>query len=71
MATGMEVCGSHFDVVAGRVMFGEVISQIEVSLLPVDLELTLFDLVLDPIETHVHGLGPLDFGLSVGKPICG
>jgi hypothetical protein len=36
-------------------MLCEVVVQISFSGLPVDDELELFDLVMDPVETHVHG----------------
>ena len=67
----MEVCASHDDVVARWVVLGEIVGQIEFSLLPVDSKLALLDLVLDPIESYVHGLGPLNFGTAIGKPIGG
>ena len=42
------------------------------TFLPVDAELALFDPVMDPIESHVHGFGPFDLGVAIGKPIgCG
>ena len=38
-------------------MLGEVVSAIGGSWGPVDMELTLLDSILDPIESHVYGLG--------------
>jgi hypothetical protein len=53
------------------VMLCVVIGVVAISLKPVDMEVVLGDPILDPIESHVHGFGPFDFGPSVGKPIHG
>jgi hypothetical protein len=54
------------------VMLSVVIGMVAISLEPVDVEVFLGDPILDPIEPHVHGFGPFDFGPSVSKPIrCG
>ena len=52
-------------------MLGEVVSQVEFSFLPLDVELALFDSVLYPVEAHVHCFGPLEFHASIGKAIGG
>ena len=52
-------------------MFGVVVGMVAFPLKPVDMEVVLGDPILDPIESHVHGFGPFDFGPSVGKPIRG
>ncbi len=39
------------------VMIGEVICKIGVAGLPIDMQLFLFDSVLYPVESHVHGAG--------------
>ena len=44
-------------VVFGREVLGEVISKVFGSLLPVQVELILFDLSAHPVESHVKGLG--------------
>ena len=67
----MKVGGSHFDVVRWCMVFGEVVSQVQVAALPVDLELALLNAVLDPVEPHVHYLRASDFGSSVCKSVGG
>ena len=67
----MEVGWSQLDVMRRGVVLGEVVCQVEFSLLPVYSELALFDAVLYPIEPHIHGFGSSDFGASIGKAICG
>ena len=57
----MEVDGSHFFVVGGGMVLGEVVSIIELSSFPVDCKLILFDHVLDPVESHVNGFGSFLF----------
>ena len=34
---------------------------------PIDMKLILINTVLNPIETHVHGLGTALFDLAIGK----
>ena len=52
----MEVQSTETQVMAGTVMFGEVVSKIHRTGCPVDVELALFDAVAKPIETHVDCL---------------
>ena len=53
-------------------VLGEVVTMVVGSLKPVDFELSLGYSVLDPVESHVHCLGSLDFDALVGKSIgCG
>ena len=51
-------------------VLGEVVTMVVLSLEPVDSKLVLGDSVLDPEESHVHGLGSPDLGSLVGKSIC-
>jgi hypothetical protein len=44
-------------MVHGRVMFGEIVSQIVAAFAPVDVELALDSAVLEPIKAHVDGFG--------------
>lgn len=52
-------------------VLGEVITMVGFAAAPSDSNLSLVDSVLNPIETHVDGLGALDFGASVGKAVGG
>jgi len=62
-----KVCGTHSPVVAGRMVFGVIITQIFGSRAPVDEELFLAHAVLDPVEAHVDGFGPFLFDCVVGE----
>lgn len=44
-------------------IFREIIRLISGARLPIDIELVLSDLVLDPIQTHIHGLQLMLFDL--------
>ena len=44
-------------MVFGRELIGEVISKVFGSLLPVQVELILFNSAAHPVESHVKGLG--------------
>ena len=56
-------------------MLGEVISKVFGSLLPVQVELILFDSVAHPVELHVKGLGAFPEHVAgeeaVGGPAVG
>ena len=53
-------------------VFGEVVTVVGFAAAPSNTELVLFNSVLDPVESHVHGLGSLEFGAFVGEAIsCG
>ena len=52
-------------------VLSEVVGEVEVSFLPVDSVLSLFDAVLDPVELHIHGLGSFYFRSAIGKTISG
>ena len=39
----------------GGKVFGVVVGDVDVAGCPKNIELSLFDAVADPIETHVHG----------------
>ena len=38
-------------------MFGEIVSEIVDTAVPVDMKFTLANVIANPIEMHVHGLG--------------
>ena len=56
-------------------MLGEVVSQVDSSRCPVDVELVLFNAVVEPVEAHVDGFGSVlpDGGVDndVGCAIVG
>ncbi len=52
-----KMAGMHLVVMGWRVMFGEVIGQINSATAPVDKELALGDMVLDPVKVHANGFG--------------
>ena len=57
-------------VVGHRVVLGPVVAQVVSSFFPVDSELALADTVPDPVELHVHGLGPALFDTVIDNSIC-
>ena len=66
----MQEVGAHEAHVSRRVMLGEGVGKICDPGAVVYQELLLAYTVLDPMETHVHGLGPFLFHSLVGKA-CG
>ena len=44
-------------MVPGWMMLGEVISHVENTLAPDEIEWLLFDAIFDPVETHVKCFG--------------
>ena len=48
-------------------MFGKIISSVQNSSFPVDVELSLAHPVADPIEAHVDGFGAFLFDGVVGN----
>jgi hypothetical protein len=58
-------------MVRRRVMFGEGISVIVLPLSLMDSKLSLVYSVLDPVERHVHCLGSLNLGSSIGEAVGG
>ena len=53
----MQVEGTHALVVSWCMVLAEVVAQVGVSWLPVNSELSLFNTVLEPVESHVDGFG--------------
>ena len=49
--------GADLLVMGGPEVLGEVVANVFTSGLPVDKELTLFDMVSNPVEYHVYCLG--------------
>ena len=58
---------SHDLMVGWGMMLGEVVTFVGVPRLPVDEKLFLSNVILDPMELHVDGLGPPLFDLAIGK----
>ena len=48
---------SYLSVMCGRVVLGEVVSQVGAARGPEEVVLALFDSVLEPVEAHVYGFG--------------
>jgi hypothetical protein len=48
-------------------MFGEIIGKVVAAASPVNVEVALFDSVLDPIESHVDGFGSSLFDGAIGN----
>ena len=67
----MEVQRTDTQVMAGAVVFGEVVSKIHRTGCPVDVELALFDVVANPIETHVDCLRAILSDGGVHDTVCG
>ncbi len=42
---------------SGRMMFCVIIGSVVGAFAPVDDELSLFDAIFGPVESHVHGFG--------------
>jgi hypothetical protein len=63
----VEEVWAHTAVVDGRVMLGEVFSTIVCPGLPEDKDFSLAGPLLDPVETHVDGLGSLLFDGVLGE----
>ncbi len=66
---GVEEVWPHSAVVGSRVMLGVIIGKIVCSGPPVDQELPLAGPVLDPVESHVDGLGSFLFDGVVGESL--
>jgi hypothetical protein len=65
----VEVDGSHFFVVGGGEVLGEVVSMVGFSWAPDNLVLALFDAVLEPIKAHVDGFGTALFDGAIEDPL--
>ena len=57
----VKVDGTHFTVVGGRVVLGEVVTFVVLARLPKNVKLALSDTIMDPVKAHVNGLGPFLF----------
>ena len=70
--THVKVDGEHLDMMCGVVVFCKVVGKVVFTRCPRKGQLVLVDSVRDPVEPHVHGLGPLELVLAVGKSTgCG
>ena len=67
----MEVYRTETQVIAGAMVFGEVVRKIHRTGCPVDVELALFDAVEKPIETHVDCLRAILSDGGVHDTVCG
>ena len=58
-------------MMAGRMMFGEIISKVDGTFAPVNEKLTLTDTIANPVESHVDCFGATLFDSIVGDAACG
>ena len=65
----MQVDGTCFHVVGGRVVFGKVVGKIQFAFGPHNDKVALVDTIMYPVEAHVHGFGPFEFGTLSGKAV--
>jgi hypothetical protein len=49
----MEIYGADGAMVGSGMVFGEIVGKILTALQPIFTELALFDVIADPIETHI------------------
>jgi hypothetical protein len=59
-------CAHHF-VMGEGMMLGKLVGEIDFTGTPMDDELTLFDSIADPVETHVNCFGSALFDCFVGN----
>ena len=57
----MDVKRTFTDVVGGGMELCVVVCLVGWSWGPIDVQLFLADVILDPVESHVHGFGPFLF----------
>jgi hypothetical protein len=71
----LEVFVSHFSVVPGRVVLGEIIHKVEFIRGPNEVELALLDSIFHPPVAHVERLGKVlaHFGIedTLGGAVVG
>ena len=65
----MNVVWPYEYVMTGLVMFGVVVGEVAFAGGPVDKELALGNPIVDPVELHVHGLGPALFAGVIGNGV--
>ena len=65
--SGVEIGWAHETMVGGGMMLGVVVAKVLAPGSPVDLELALGGPILEPIESHVDGLGAFLLYCAVGK----
>ena len=53
-------------MLVNRQWFGEEVSQVVCALPPLDAEVSLPDAIADPVKTHIHSFGALNFNSVVG-----
>ena len=58
-------------MMAGRVMYGEIISKVDGTFAPVNVKLTLADTIANPVKSHVDGFGAALFDGVVGDAAGG
>ena len=65
--THVKINGSYLDMMRRVVVFCVVVGKVCFSWGPFDGQLALVYSVWDPMESHVHCFGPLEFVVTVGK----
>ena len=56
-------------MVAPWMMLGGEVRQVVLSRFPIDMEVSLFSPVSQPVESHVHGFGSLLFDGVIDYPL--
>jgi hypothetical protein len=65
-ARNMQISRAHALMVPGRMMLCKVVCLVGGSVPPVDVKLSLADLVTDPVVSHIHGFGSFLFNHVIG-----
>ena len=65
--TCVKIDWSHLDVMRRVMVFRVVVGKVCFTWGPFDGQLALVYSVWDPMESHVHCFGPLEFVVTVGK----
>jgi hypothetical protein len=67
----MDVHGSYMLVMLGRMVFGDIVTEVFGPWMPGDINILVADLVRDPKVSHFHCPRPLHFDGGIGDADCG
>jgi hypothetical protein len=71
LSVAVEIKRAYSFVMGQRLVICKVVTQVGVTGAPDDIELSLLDVVLDPLVAHVHSLGSFLENSFVCNSICG